>query len=130
MSNKVPATLRDEVRLRAEGRCEYCLISEEDVFLAHEPDHIIAIKHGGVAEAENLAWACFLCNRFKGSDLSSVDPVSRQIVRLFDPRHQRWSDHFHLEQGRIEGRTPAQAARWQTTSGRVLSFSKIAASAP
>ncbi len=117
MSNKVPTALRGEVRLRAEGRCEFCLISEEDVFLAHEPDHIIAIKHGGVAESENLAWACFLCNRFKGSDLSSIDPVTGQIARLFDPRRQRWSDHFYLDQGRIEGLTPEGRA-----TARMLRF--------
>lgn len=106
MSDKVSASLREFTRSRAEFRCEYCLIGEEEVFLPHEPDHIIAVKHGGLTVSENLAWACFLCNRFKGSDLASIDPASGEIARLFDPRSQRWSDHFQVDLGRIEGRTP------------------------
>lgn len=117
MSDKLSATLRELVRSRSETRCEYCLIAEDDVFLPHEPDHIIAIKHGGLTEPENLAWSCFLCNRFKGSDLASVDPVTGEIARLFDPRRQNWNDHFQLAQGRIEGRTPEGR-----TTARLLRF--------
>ncbi|MBC8117000.1 MAG: HNH endonuclease [Candidatus Saccharimonas sp.] len=117
MSDKVSAALRELARSRSEFRCEYCLIGEEEVFLPHEPDHIIAVKHGGLTVSENLAWACFLCNRFKGSDLASVDPVSDEIVRLFDPRSQRWSNHFQIDQGRIEGRTPEGRA-----TARMLRF--------
>lgn len=92
------------VRRRAQGRCEYCLIPE--VFLSlHEPDHIIAAQHRGSTSPENLALACFDCNRQKGPNLSSVDPETGQIVQLFHPRRDHWSDHFHLEGPRIMGRT-------------------------
>jgi HNH endonuclease len=47
------------------------------MYYPHEADHVIAEKHGGATSADNLAWACFYCNRFKGSDLASVDPTSR-----------------------------------------------------
>jgi 5-methylcytosine-specific restriction endonuclease McrA len=73
----VPERLRRQVQERAQGRCEYCLIHESDMYYPHEPDHVIAEKHGGATSLENLAWACFYCNRFKGSDLASVDPASR-----------------------------------------------------
>jgi hypothetical protein len=100
-SNYIPATLRQQVRSRARLRCEYCLLGEADAFFPHEPDHIIAVKHGGETSEENLALSCFDCNRFKGSDVSSIDPVSGQLVPLFNPRSQNWCVHFKVDRGRI-----------------------------
>jgi|GEM_PF-2169557 len=74
MSQYVPLQLRREVRQRAGQHCEYCLLHEDDALLPHEPDHIIAVKHGGETSAGNLAWTCLLCNRAKGSDVASIDP--------------------------------------------------------
>ena len=73
---RISAALRKEVRERAGERCEYCLFAESQAFFPHEPDHLIAQKHGGKTASENLALACFDCNRFKGSDIASVDPAS------------------------------------------------------
>jgi 5-methylcytosine-specific restriction endonuclease McrA len=66
---RISAALRREVRERAGKRCEYCLLAESQAFFPHEPDHLIALKHGGTTIAANLALACFNCNRFKGSDI-------------------------------------------------------------
>jgi len=59
-------------------------------------DHIISEKHGGLTTEGNLAFACFLCNRNKGSDLGSLSPNGEGLVRFFNPRIDRWQDHFHL----------------------------------
>ncbi len=64
----IPAELRRQVRQRARDSCEYCLLPESLTFAAHEIDHVIAEKHGGPSDANNLALACALCNGFKGSD--------------------------------------------------------------
>jgi len=93
------------VRERANGCCEYCLLPEEQAFFPHEPDHVIATKHGGQSTLDNLALACFDCNRFKGSDIASLDPASGELTPLFNPRLQEWSEHFSLEAGRINPRT-------------------------
>lgn len=93
----VPATLRRLVSERAFNRCEYCLVHDEDVLLPHQPDHIIAEQHGGATTAENLALACIHCNRHKGPNIASLDPISGQLTPLFNPRTQTWSDHFALE---------------------------------
>ena len=99
---RISAALRREVRERAGERCEYCLLAESQAFFPHEPDHLISQKHGGKTVLANLALACFDCNRFKGSDIASIDDVSGEIVPLFNPRMQRWSRHFRLqEDGRI-----------------------------
>ncbi len=98
----IPEWLRRQVCERAQGRCEYCLIREELVYLPFEVDHIIAEKHGGPTHIDNLAWACPACNRYKGTDIGSLDPKSGRIVLFFNPRKQRWSRHFRLSGARIE----------------------------
>ena len=89
------------VRERADNRCEYCLIHQEDVGFPHQVDHIVSRKHGGLSTLENLAYACVLCNRHKGSDVASIDPDTGQAVLLFHPRRDRWADHFRLDGERI-----------------------------
>jgi hypothetical protein len=106
MSDPVPARLRALVRERARGRCEYCLLHEDDAWDPHEPDHGIASKHRGRTEEANVAWTCFASNRHKGTDLASIDPETGRIVRLFHPRRDRWKRHFRLKGGLILGRTP------------------------
>jgi hypothetical protein len=95
MSEWIPTSLRGQVRRRAERRCEYCLVHEEDSWVPHVPDHIIALKHHGETRA------CYVCNNLKGSDLASIDRATGRIVRLFQPRRDRWEKHFRLDGGRI-----------------------------
>ena len=98
------------VNERASGRYEYCLLSAADAFFPHEADHIIAEKHGGATTLDNLALARFDCNRFKGSDIASLDPGPGAFVALFNPRTQRWTEHFSLDGGSIIGLTPCGSA--------------------
>jgi len=115
---RISATLRMAVRARARGGCEYCRVPEIGVFFEHEPDHVIAEQHGGANTLENLALACVQCNRAKGPNIASVDPDTQQLVPLFNPRTDRWSDHFRLDQGRIVALTPTGRA-----TARLLNFS-------
>ena len=93
----IPTALRQIVQERAGGRCEYCLYPQDVSFLAFEVEHIVAEKHGGATTADNLALACPYCNRFKGTDLGSIDPETGQLTSFFNPRTQRWVDHFRLD---------------------------------
>jgi hypothetical protein len=97
VGNDITEALRNEVGRRAHHRCEYCLIHEDDIAFRPHIDHILSRKHGGLSDIENLAYACVLCNRRKGSDVAAIDGRSSEIVRLFHPRHDRWADHFQLE---------------------------------
>jgi hypothetical protein len=106
----IPVSLRQHVRERAGGKCEYCLLHQDVSIYSHEIDHIIALRHGGQTLADNLCLACLPCNRAKGSDLSSVDVISNEIVLLFHPRKKTWSDHFSLEGARVVGLTPSGRA--------------------
>ncbi len=102
----IPESLRHQVRERARGNCEYCLLNERYALKIHEVDHIRAEKHGGTTVLDNLCLSCFDCNRQKGSDLSSVDPITDEVVPLFHPRRDNWNEHFRLaDGGQIEGIT-------------------------
>lgn len=102
----VPAYLRRQVVARANRCCEYCLLPDGISFYPHEVDHIIAEKHGGETESGNLALACWRCNRHKGTDLTSIDPETDLITALFNPRTQRWNEHFRLDDTSISPLTP------------------------
>lgn len=92
----VPAAIRRFVFGRAFFLCEYCLLHESDSYLPHQIEHVISQKHKGGHDIENLACACFFCNRLKGTDLSTVLLPDLEIVRLFRPRTDKWLDHFNL----------------------------------
>jgi hypothetical protein len=107
MADIISQQLRREIRARAGGRCEYCLVLEEFLLAGCEVDHIVSRKHGGKTELSNLALSCARCNRAKGTDIGSIHPGSRTFVRLFDPRLDRWGEHFVLDGVRIVGLTPS-----------------------
>ncbi len=81
----VPAPLRRLVRDRARERCEYCLFPDAVGFYLHEIDHVVAEKHEGQTIENNLCLSCWVCNRHKGSDLTSIDPRTGAIAPLFHP---------------------------------------------
>jgi hypothetical protein len=68
----------------------------DDMFFGCEVDHILSEKHGGPTSEDNLAYACLVCNRNKGSDIASVVPGTGELARFFNPRIDRWRDHFEL----------------------------------
>ncbi|NJO93184.1 MAG: HNH endonuclease [Hydrococcus sp. RM1_1_31] len=105
-STYIPTALRREVEERAKHRCEYCLLPAKVSFFPHEIDHVIAQKHDGQTEADNLAFTCWRCNRHKGTDLGSFDPQTGEFSFLFNPRTQQWSEHFTFSRVTIVGLTP------------------------
>lgn len=107
---RIPERLRQEVRKRAEGMCEYCLIHEDDMLIPFHVDHIIAEQHHGLTTLENLAWSCYECNNFKGPNISSIDPKTGKLAPLFNPRTQQWSRHFRLNGPRIDPLTASGRA--------------------
>lgn len=76
-------------------RCEYRLTHEDDSAFSHEVDQRCQAATGGRTTAGNLAYACMVCNRFKGTNIGSVDSAG-SVVRLYRPRSDRWQEHFRL----------------------------------
>ncbi len=116
----ISATLRRKVLERAGGRCEYCGLPVRFSFAAHQIDHVIPEKHGGETVADNLALSCILCNKYKGSDLASIDPKTGMITPLYNPRTQQWQLHFLLNEN---GFLVSETAEGRATI-RLLQFNR------
>lgn len=52
-----------------------------------------------------MALACSLCNKHKGSDLTSIDRDTGKIITLFHPRQDLWLEHFQLKDAVIIAKT-------------------------
>ncbi len=108
----IPRGLREKVAAQAKYRCGYCLTPEAIVGAPMEVDHIIPESLGGPTEEDNLWLACTLCNDHKGNRIAALDPITDTMIRLFDPRHQVWAEHFAWSANgdRIIGLTPTGRA--------------------
>ena len=73
-------------------------------------EHIIPRQHAGTDGAENLALACPDCNFAKGPNLTGVEPGIHRVVRLFNPRRDKWTEHFALDGALVVGKTPVGRA--------------------
>jgi hypothetical protein len=96
---------RQQVRERAQDRCEYCQVKQEFSSLPHELDHIRARKHHGPTTLANLCFACAQCNGAKSSDAAGYDPQTDELVPLFNPRKDRGDDHFTWRGPTLLGKT-------------------------
>ena len=95
MAKARPGTeIRVRVRERARGLCEYCRIEEASTGHEFTLDHVAPESRGGPTTPENLAYACIGCNVRKSNRTHARDPIDGEIAPLFNPRLQRWRDHF------------------------------------
>lgn len=108
----IPVDVRARVRSQAGERCGYCLSPQRLVMGWLEIEHITPTAAGGLDEETNLWLSCRLCNGFKGAQTEGLDPETGERVRLFDPRGQRWSEHFAWSEDgtRVLGKTPCGRA--------------------
>jgi len=111
------AALRRLIRQRAGDRCEYCRLPQSAVKTTLQVEHIVARQHAGPSLADNLALACDRCNLHKGTNLSAIDPQTGQVVPVFDPRTNVWTNHFELVGAEIVGISPMGRA-----TARLLHF--------
>lgn len=94
--------LKQAIRERAGYLCEYCHSPERLSANRFTVDHVIPKSLGGSDELDNLALACRRCNERRYNFVASVDPITQEIVPIFNPRQQNWSDHFvWLSQGAV-----------------------------
>ncbi len=54
---------------------------------------------------DNPCLACNYCNLHKASNLTGIDPITSNVTRLFNPRTDRWDEHFLMKGALIVGRT-------------------------
>ena len=103
----ISAALRQRVAEAARFRCGYCLTSRRVIGPLLEIDHLVPEARGGSSDEMNLFLACPMCNSRKGDRISAIDPETQLVVPLFNPRADRWSEHFEWIDGGagLRGRT-------------------------
>lgn len=107
-----PSGTPDQARARlvaqASHRCGYCRSSEQITGMPLVLDHLVPKALGGTDEEDNLWPACDPCNSYKQARIEARDPMTGTLIPLFNPRRQRWHDHFAWAEGGrlIVGRTP------------------------
>jgi len=103
--------LRVQVRQRAGDCCEYCGLPQSALpFATFHVEHIIAQQRGGSDDLLNRALCGARCNLSKGPNLSGIDSETGTIVTLFNPRTDKWHDHFKQSGSFIIGCTPTGRA--------------------
>ncbi len=104
-----------EIRERAKNRCAYCLSPQHLVMGKLQIEHIKPIAKGGDDDKDNLTLACSICNGHKSDKFEAVDPISGDIIPLFNPNTQDWFEHFYWSDDglRIGGLTPVGRATVQ-----------------
>ena len=129
----LPDPLRDAVVRRAGNRCEYCQLPAQLQVGGFEVDHILPRSRGGQTDCAHLALACPHCNARKWAHIDGEDPESGQWVSLFNPRTQRWEEHFQWSAQRsfeivgisVHGR--ATIARLQMNHADLVSIRRLLA---
>lgn len=108
----VSAELRRQVARDARYRCGYCLSDESLTGIPLSIEHLTPVTAGGPTTRENLWMACRPCNEYKSDRTQAVDPDTGEVVPLFNPRIQLWSEHFAWSAGGVEivGLTPTGRA--------------------
>lgn len=86
--------IQQYIRERANGLCEYCHTVERWQHVTFTIDHVTPLSQGGTNELENLALACFHCNRHKSDLLFGSEPSTGKSHALFNPRQHIWGEHF------------------------------------
>lgn len=90
----IAAALDSRVRVAARHRCGYCLAPQHLVMARLEIEHIIPLARGGNDSESNLWLACPICNGHKSDKIEAIDPETRLVTALYNPRTQSWLDHF------------------------------------
>jgi hypothetical protein len=112
MRDAIPKALRERIAAEAGNRCGYCLTGQRVSGAQMHIEHLIPRSRGGRSEPANLWLSCAWCNSYKGTQTEGIDPDTGDRASLFNPREQRWSDHFAWIDGgvRIRGLTPTGRA--------------------
>lgn len=90
----IAAEIQRTVMERARNACEYCQSRADYATAAFAVEHIVPISRGGTSALSNLALSCSGCNGHKYNKTEAPDPTDGTLASLFNPRRQRWQDHF------------------------------------
>lgn len=108
MSAYISVELQRQIRDRFANCCAYCRTAEALTVTTFEFEHITPRSAGGESVLENLCLSCPSCNRYKAQRQTASDPLTEEMVSLFHPQLQAWTEHFAWSEDATEmiGLTP------------------------
>jgi HNH endonuclease len=98
VSRKFSVEIQQTVRQRADYLCEYCHTNERWQYVRFTIDHILPNDDDSL---ENLALACFHCNRRKSNKISVFNAELNEHIPIFNPRLHLWTEHFEWSENNI-----------------------------
>lgn len=112
MSQYISLEIRRSLAVAARERCGYCWLSQDLLPYRLEICHLVPVSAGGTSEEANLWLACQACNNAKRAQVTGYDLITGVAVMLFNPRGQRWAEHFSWSNDGLEiiGQTPCGRA--------------------
>jgi HNH endonuclease len=90
----IPVAIQRAILALSKNYSEYCVLPSNFSTDFFHFEHIIPVVLNGKTELENLARSCGICNNNKRDKIEHIDPLTQQIVRLYNPRQDIWTDHF------------------------------------
>jgi hypothetical protein len=82
----------------AHFQCGYCRCPQQVLPYRLEIEHLLPTSLGGQDDRENLWLSCHRCNKLRSNLMQVTDPLTGVHVPIFNPRRDRWADHFVWEQ--------------------------------
>jgi CRISPR/Cas system Type II protein with McrA/HNH and RuvC-like nuclease domain len=103
-----------QVRQRDDFRCGYCEVSEVDTGGELSVDHYQPSSAGADDSDENLVYACFKCNQFKG-DFFPTPEEREKGLRVLHPRVDDIASHLRENQATGEREPLTETGRFHIT---------------
>ncbi len=102
MSAYISVDLQRQIRHKFSNCCAYCQTAEALIVTIFEIEHIVPRSSGGETIFENLCLSCPSCNRYKSSRQTALDPLTQELVSLFNPQIYNWLDVFNWTENGTE----------------------------
>ena len=90
----IPVAIQRLVLAESKGFCEYCWLHSNFSSNSFHFDHILPTSKGGLSVFKNIVRSCGGCNGYKHDKTHYRDPLTRQLCRLYNPREDKWQEHF------------------------------------
>jgi len=102
----IDASVREQIRQRANFACEFCGVSETDVGGQLTIDHFQPTSKGGGDNSDNLIYSCPRCNQYK----LDYWPSAPGDLPLWSPRLELVAKHLlELDDGKMHPLTATGA---------------------
>jgi hypothetical protein len=104
----ISAKAWQKIKKEFNWRCAYCQMPAIYLPQGLQKEQIVPLSVEGLDVPKNICPACPNCNSHKAKKVFAIDPRSGKKVKLFNPRKQKWLEHFGWDKfgTKVMGRTP------------------------